>query len=300
MATKNFYHILDLRDNTLIKAAVVPNTKKDNGLILTKKLVNTLNDFGASVFLSSEFSDSEINAEFLCEDKLFSEADFVVTVGGDGTILGIAEYLSDKSIPVIGVNLGRVGFMAELEPDEIYMIENVIKGNYTVEKRMMLDVTLERNGTALCTYRALNDIVVSKGSISKIAELELYCNSTPLTVFNADGVIVSTPTGSTAYSLSAGGAIIDPTIDCMILTPVCPHSLFNVRPIIFSSKSELEIKNIKNGEENTYLTVDGRINVQLMYSDVIKVAASDKTIDLIKIKEEDFYKKVYHKIAERR
>ena len=284
----------------MIKAAIIPNTQKDKDLVLTKKLIATLKEHGADVLLPFALCDCGINADFHEEEELFSNADFAVTVGGDGTILRIAEQLSDKQIPVIGVNLGRVGFMAEIEPEELNLIEKVIKGNYTVEKRMMLNVSLVREDKCLYTYRALNDVVVSKGNISKIAELELFYNSSPLTVLNGDGVIISTPTGSTGYSLSAGGAIIDPTIDCMIMTPVCPHSLFNVRPIIFSSNSHLQIKDVKPGEKNTYMTIDGKFNIQLKYSDVVDVSVSDKTVDLIKIKKEDFYQKVYNKIAEKR
>ncbi len=282
------------------KIAVIPNTKKDLSLSLTKRIIDVIIDAGAHVLLPSHLENSGLTAEYVSDEKMFDTAELVVTVGGDGTILGVAEAVSENNIPVIGVNLGRMGFMAELEPDEIHLLTNILDGNYSIDKRMMLDVCVEREGEIVFSHRALNDTVVSKGSVSKIAELELYCNSIYVSHFNSDGLIVSTPTGSTAYSLSAGGAIIDPTIDCMLLTPVCPHSFINARPIVFSPKSVLEIKDVQSDDENTYLTVDGRINEQITYSDIVRVVSSKKTTDLIKLKNEEFYNRVYQKISEKK
>ncbi len=168
------------------RVAVIPNTKKDVSLSLTAKIVDILSSGGAEVLLPESVSESGLNATYLSKKNIFDSADCVVTVGGDGTILGIAESVSQRDIPVIGVNLGRMGFMAELEPDELDLLLNVINGSFTVEKRMMLDVKVVRNGETVSTYRALNDIVVSKGSISKIAELDLYCNGTCVSHFNSD------------------------------------------------------------------------------------------------------------------
>lgn len=281
-------------------AVLIPNTKKDVSLQLTKEISAVLLSAGAKLRLSKELADSGIVADYVDRSQLFDEADFVVTVGGDGTILGVAEELSDKGTPVIGVNLGRLGFMAELEPSEIGLLKKVLTDDFAVDKRMMLDISVIRNGETVASYRALNDVVVGKGSISKIAELELLCNATHVSDFKSDGLIVSTPTGSTAYSLSAGGTIIDTSIDCILLTPVCPHSFNNSRPIVFSSASILEIKDVQDGDSNTYLTVDGKSNEKLYFSDVVRVVASKKTTDLIRLKSEEFYNRVYLKIAERK
>lgn len=280
---------------------IVVNAKKDKDLTLTQKIVGFLHSCGAKILLSDAFRNSNIkDADYVSENDLISESDFIVTVGGDGTILSIAEAVSQNRIPVVGINLGRMGFMAELEPEEISLLDKIVSDDYTLDKRMMIDVCVTRNGEEVCCYRALNDIVVSNGSISKMAELELYCQGTYVSLFHSDGLIVSTPTGSTAYSLSAGGAIIDPTINCLLLTPVCPHSFYNARPIIFSPKSVLEIKDIQQNDDNTYLTIDGKTNVKLMYSDIVKVKASNNTVDLIKIKDNGFYDRVYQKISERK
>ncbi len=280
-------------------AAVISNIKKDSSLSLTKKIASILLSAGATVFLPKSVGEDINGATLLPESDLFDMADFAVTVGGDGTFLDVAEQTALKNIPVIGVNLGRLGFMAELEPNEINLLTRILDGNYSVENRMMLDVEVVRDNAVICSYKALNDIVVSKGNVSKIAELDLFCNSTFLSHFNADGLIVSTPTGSTAYSLSAGGAIIDPTIDCLLLTPVCPHSFVNSRPIVFSPSSVMEIQDVQDREENTYLTVDGRVNVKLACYDTVRVVASKITTKIIKLKADGFYNRVYQKIAEK-
>lgn len=279
---------------------LVPNTKKDTFLKLTSQIADVLLSANAELFLSDEFEKSGIKATYTDRNKLFEQADFIVTVGGDGTILGIAEEASEKGIPIIGVNLGRLGFMAELEPSEIGLLTDIFKGKYVIDKRMMLDVSVVREGSVIASYRALNDVVVGKGSVSKIAELELLCNGSHVSDFKSDGIIISTPTGSTAYSLSAGGAIIDTSIDCIQLTPVCPHSFTNSRVVIFSADSVLEIKNTQVRDNNTYLTVDGKSNEKLLYYDIVRVVASVKTTDLINLKNEEFYNRVYLKISERK
>lgn len=284
-----------------LNAVIVPNIKKDINLVLTREIVAFFLSKRVNVFLSKEFLhyfDGRVT--FLNSEQLYLNADFVVTVGGDGTILSVAEKLSELNISVIGVNLGRMGFMAEVEPDEIYLLEKVLTKEYSVDKRMMLDVDVVREGVTVSSYRALNDIVVSNGRVSKMSELELYCDSTHVSTFHSDGIIVSTPTGSTAYSLSAGGAIIDPTINCLLFTPVCPHSFYNARPIVFSPNSTIQIKDVQQKDDNTYLTVDGRINEKLFCSDLVNVKASSHTLNLIKIKENKFYDRVYQKISERK
>jgi len=282
------------------KIGIITNPQKDENLLLTKEIVSILNCPEAKLFMPEDFSNSDISGvDFLSNEEIFSTVDFIVTVGGDGTILRIAEKASKNSISVIGINLGRLGFMAELEPNEIGLLSKIITDDFTIESRMMLDVSIIRDGKTIENLLALNEVVVGKGSVSKIAELELYCNDTFICPFHSDGLIVSTPTGSTAYSLSAGGAIIDPTLNCMLLTPVCPHSFTNSRPIVFSPSSILQIKDVQS-EENTYLTVDGRINLKLNYLDTVEVRVSDKTTELVKIKNTEFYDRVNRKIAERK
>lgn len=283
------------------KVSIVPNAKKDKNLSITREVVSFLSSKGAEISLSNAYSEAGIkNVKLVSDENLFFDCDFAITIGGDGTILSVADVLSENSIPVIGVNLGRIGFMADLEIDEISFLEQVLEGSYSLDERMTLDISVFRNEQKIHTYRALNDIVVSNGSVSKMAELELYCEDTFVSLFHSDGVIVSTPTGSTAYSLSAGGAIIDPSIDCLLFTPVCSHSFFNARPIIFSPKSLLKIKNVQQNDDNTYLTVDGKLNVKLLYLDEVIATPSAYPLKLIKIKNNKFYDRVYQKFSERK
>ncbi len=282
------------------KVAIVPNTKKDTDLFLTKKIIALLVSYGVEVFISDAFIPYDLTGvNFVGKNFLFSDVQLIITIGGDGTILSIADEASMANVPVLGINLGRMGFMAELEPDEIDLLKNVICGRVSLEKRMMLDVNVLHEGKIVSSHKALNDIVVSNGVVSKMAELELYCSDTYVSKFHSDGVIISTPTGSTAYSLSAGGAIIDPTIDCILCTPVCPHSFYNSRSIVFSPKCVLKIKNVQK-EENTYLTVDGRKNEKLYYLDEVDVRPSINSISLVKIKNKGFYDIVYNKLSERK
>ncbi len=283
------------------KIVIIPNANKDKNLLVTREVVSFLTSRKSSPCLSDVYSNCNIEgATYLSENLLYNDCNFAITIGGDGTILSIADVLSQKNIPVIGINLGRVGFMAELETDEIGLLDDVLGERYSLDERMMLDISVIRQGNKIYSYRALNDIVVSNGSVSKMAELELYCSDTFVSMFHSDGVIVSTPTGSTAYSLSAGGAIIDPSIDCLLFTPVCPHSFSNARPIIFSPRSLLKIRNVQQSDDNTYLTVDGKLNVKLLYLDEVESTPSSTSLKLIKIKNNKFYDRVYQKLSERK
>ncbi len=283
------------------KITVIANTKKDPSLEITKQVISELERFADVIYVSEELLlEKTEKVEFVKTDALFSDADAVITVGGDGTILGIAPEISKKNIPVLGINLGRVGFMAELETNEISLLSKLTTSEYIIDSRMMLDVDVIRSGQVVHSFTALNEVVVMNGSISKMIELDLYCNDGYVSSFHADGLILSTPTGSTAYSLSAGGAVIDPALDCILMTPVCAHSFYNARPIIFSSASELSVKDVRMSDENTYLTLDGNRNVKLSFGDSVVVKKSQYTTDLIKIKSTRFYNTLYTKLSERR
>lgn len=282
------------------KTLIIPNENKDVNLAFTQKIVNLLTRQGVEITLSDRYSIFNItDVRYVSDDILFDNVDFAITVGGDGTILRFAEKLSKANIPVVGINLGRLGFMTELEPDEIALLNKIVNDDYTIDKRMMMDVSVSKGEELIFHHCALNDVVVSNGSVSKIAELELFCDNTYVSLYHADGLIVSTPTGSTAYSLSAGGSIIDPSINCLLLTPVCPHSFYNSRSIVFSPNSHLRIKNVQENEDNTYLTVDGKTNQKISNGDFVNISTSPQFLQIIKIKDKKFYDRVYQKISER-
>jgi NAD+ kinase len=235
---------------------------------------------------------------FKSAEDIYAEADMIVVLGGDGTILESARRAADRATPIIGINLGRLGYMAELELSEIDMLDRYFKGEYTIEKRSMVSVEItDMHGNLKSCANALNDAVVSNGSISRIVDLELYNADEQVASYRSDGIIVATPTGSTAYSMSAGGPIISPDVSCFCVTPICPHSLA-ARPIIFPDTTTLKIKNVCVREKSLYLTLDGRNNYEIVRGDVITIKKSELSTNLIRLRKSDFYNKLRKKMNE--
>ncbi|MBQ3012982.1 MAG: NAD(+)/NADH kinase [Clostridia bacterium] len=233
---------------------------------------------------------------FLPVDESYKSVDAVIVLGGDGTILESARRAAPFGVPVMGLNLGRLGYMAELEMSELDEIARIVSGDYKLEKRSMLNIELlNANGETRKNEYALNDAVLSNGTISRVVDLELYEGSSKIANYRADGMIISTPTGSTAYSLAAGGAIVDPRLACFCVTPICPHSLLS-RPLVFPDSACLEIKNVCHREKTLFLTVDGRVNYELVLGEAVRITRSPLTTSFIRLKEESFYEKLRQKM----
>lgn len=214
--------------------------------------------------------------------------DLILVFGGDGTFLGVARLACKHGTPILGINLGSLGFLTEITIDEIYeMMERIIAGDYEIENRQMLSTEIRRKGGKVGRYELLNDVVINKGAVARIIDLAVYIEGSHVTTYRADGIILSTPTGSTAYSLSAGGPIVSPRIPVTIITPICPHTLTN-RPLIVSNDMKVEIK-ITTEEPDTYLTLDGQIGIRLQMGDVVEVQRSDSYVKLIKSPFRDFF-----------
>jgi NAD+ kinase len=265
---------------------VVANEKKDPGGEHIKKLTDYLAGKNINIHTCENHSG----------DGLYKICDLFIVLGGDGTMLKIASKAAAYDIPVIGVNLGRIGFMSEVKTDKKYLLENLFTGGCEIKSRMMLNVEIIKNGETQNAGTALNDAVVTNGTVAKLIETEIVCDDVKITNYRADGVIVATPTGSTAYSMSAGGPIIDPNIECFCVTPICPHSLVN-RPLIFSRESVLKIIN-KSTNSDVYLTIDGQINIKLGKKDIVKIKKSNFAAKLITIKKHGFFDVVRKKISE--
>ncbi len=208
--------------------------------------------------------------------------DFAVALGGDGTLMHTAKYAAQKKIPVIGVNVGRVGYLAQLEPADILLLERLFTGDYTVEKRMMLKVRAHDK-----TYYAINDAVISNDTVTRIVKIGAYCDGRPIGSYFADGVILATPTGSTAYSLSAGGSVIDPALSCICFTPICPISSL-ARPIVFAKDSVLEFENLADGNFPLRLTVDGVLVGQVLPGETVRVCRAELQARFLSVKPENF------------
>lgn len=234
---------------------------------------------------------------YLPLESVYSSADVIIVLGGDGAILEAARRAAPRGTPLLGINLGRLGYMAELDMKELDSLNRLFTGEYQIEQRSMLKVELmtDRKLNSFCY--ALNDAVISNGSVSRIIDLELSDNGIPVTTYRADGLIIATPTGSTAYSMSAGGALVDPRVPCFCVTPICPQSMF-ARPLIFSDDSELEVRNICVREKMLYLTVDGRMNFELYRNQTVRITKSDLSTRLIRLHSSSFYGKLRKKMSE--
>ena len=225
-------------------------------------------------------------------ELIYGRADLAIVIGGDGYMLEAARRAAPVGVPILGINMGRVGYMTELELDEIDLIDKVFDGEYRLDERAMLKVEIiSERGQKRFTAEALNDAVVANGSTARIVDLELSEGDKLVNTYRADGLVIATPTGSTAYSLSAGGPIVDPKLSCICVTPICPHSLLS-RPLVFPDSETLRIKNICAREKVLHLTVDGRATFDLFYGDSVVVTKSDIRAKLLRIKDEDFYSKI--------
>lgn len=226
---------------------------------------------------------------------IYETVELIIVLGGDGTIMDAACKATARRTPVLGINLGRLGYLAELEMSDLELLDDVMKGNYTIDKRAMLKAEIiGRNGETQCAY-ALNEAVISNGSIARIIDLQLSEGGRVVNTYRADGLIVCTPTGSTAYSMSAGGPIADPRLNCFCVTPICPH-MMNARPILFPDNVVLEVKHICKREKILYLTLDGRNNFEIFKGDIVRISKSDLYASIIHVKDRSFYEKMRSKL----
>ncbi|MBR2353231.1 MAG: NAD(+)/NADH kinase [Clostridia bacterium] len=229
---------------------------------------------------------------YCAQEEIDREAELMIVLGGDGFMLDAARRGALSEIPILGINMGRVGYMTELEIDELDLIERVFDGAYRIDERTMLQAEVQsRSGQNKFSSYALNEAAITNGSAARIVDLELSDGDELVYTYRADGLLVATPTGSTAYSLSAGGPIVDPKLSCFCVTPICPHSLL-ARPLVFPDTAELRIKNICTREKVLHLTLDGRATFDLYFGDTVVVTKSSKTVKLIRLKEESFYAKI--------
>ncbi len=225
-------------------------------------------------------------------DEIYSEAELVIVIGGDGSMLDAARRAAKNGIPVLGINMGRIGYMTELEMDELDLLDKVFSGEYYLDERAMLTVKIVSDkGQTRFSAEALNEAVIANGVAARIIDVELSDGDELVFAYRADGLVVATPTGSTAYSLSAGGPIVDPRLSCICVTPVCPHSLL-ARPLIFPDSAQLRVKNTCVREKVLHLTVDGKATFEMYYGDTAVITKSRTTAKLLRIKDGGFCSKI--------
>jgi NAD+ kinase len=214
------------------------------------------------------------------EEAAASSADLAVVVGGDGTLLAAARLLGDRQIPILAINHGGLGFLTEVTLEEMYpALERVVTGEVVTQYRMTMDVRVSRAGQQAAYYRALNDAVINKGTLSRMIELEARVDGQYVSRFRSDGLIVSTPTGSTAYNISAGGPIVFPTMEAMLVTPICSHTLSN-RPLVLPENAVVEII-LRSAQEDVYMTIDGQVGQPLRLGDLLTVRKSAASVKLV-------------------
>lgn len=284
------------------KIAVIPNLTKKGAYHTSLDVIKRLHDLKMTVLLPEELKESYQNSEIVfcrTQEELFDRCDMALTIGGDGTIIHAALYAAPRKKPLLGINMGRLGFVAELEANELDMLSRLSDGDYTIEKRMMLRV-LHRSSSGVFEYFAMNDAVISRGSLSRLIDIDVFLAEERgyICHYRADGLIISTPTGSSAYSLAAGGPVVEPTMKCILMTPVCSHSLF-ARPVVFSHYSELSVSASCDDDTEVFLTVDGIKTVTLAHDDTLLISEAAVDTEFIKLKDKSFYRVLNDKFTEK-
>ena len=279
-----------------------PNVSRDVNFKMTHVVGGILEKCGRDVVVCPVFDDDVYIDIPPCgyriaklEDELVN-AEMIITFGGDGTILHAARSVADHNVPILGINMGGKGFMAELEIDDISLIESAASGAYETERRMMLDAEVLRNGDIVRTDFALNDIVVR--GYNRVINLKLYGDGHIISNFSGDGAVVATPTGSTAYSLAAGGPIVEPSAHNIIVTPICAH-LLDAKPFVLVSDRRVTIEVGHEKHNPSYMSADGSERVELLSGDMVNVSKSGRYTHIVRISNRSFYSRVSEKLGER-
>ena len=277
----------------------MPNMTRAESERVTKEICMNLDKLSATYYISTEIKDrfADTNAVFESDEFSLQKCDVVIAVGGDGSIIHAARAAYRFGKPILGVNAGRLAFMAGLESDELSLLSKLVQGDYRVDKRMLLKTQLKHGDEVIFEDFALNECFITSDERQKMSHVDIALNGNVFADYLCDGVILATPTGSTAYSLSAGGPVVDPELESIIFTPVCPHSLTG-RSIIFKHDDIITVKS-KDGEK-LYYSNDGAETKPFNSDCSIDISASDYTADFIRIKSDNFMDILYKKLAQRR
>ena len=286
------------------KVILTPNPYRDKDFQTVRRAAQILQDAGLEAKLCLPFEvdrsyDLPKDLRFSRLDKELQDADLIICFGGDGTILHMSKTATRAGIPILGVNIGTMGFMAELESSELERLACLATGDYVIDKRMMLDVTVMRDRDILFHDICLNDVVITKGAVARIVYLAVECDGVQAMECGGDGVIVATPTGSTAYSLSAGGPIVEPEAHSVLITPICAHDVGS-RCMVASDRRVITVGLTRNTRRNAYLSVDGGKSVRLNMGDVTTIKKSNLETNLVRLKDRSFYDVVNQKFRNSR
>lgn len=282
----------------MLKVAIFPNFQKKNALPCARQVVERLHSLGAEVWVDEDYSDGFSEFPYICYgafSSLVYQMDVVIAIGGDGTMLRCAKQMIASNARLLGINTGHLGFMAGLETDELDKLANLFTGEYYVSQRMFLQGSLSGGGRTNC-FTVLNDIAVS-GLYGKVFDFSVYADDHLIGRYRADGVVVSTPTGSTAYALSAGGPLVEPELSLIEIALICPHSLFN-RPLLLSADRRITIRHNADSAKNILLSADGEPPVAFPADHQLDIVRSRHTVSLISLKNGSFYDAVNRKLMQ--
>ena len=286
-----------------MKVVMTPNPYRDKQFKYAEQAKQILTESGVEVAMCLPFDvdrDYELPPHLTFSElkKEIRDADMLVCFGGDGTILHASKIATAHNIPVLGVNVGTMGFIAELEAGELELLRKLASGEYTLETRSMIDVTLTSAGQTVLRETALTDAVITKGAIARVIQLTVCCDGVEATNFSGDGLIICTPTGSTAYSMSAGGPIIEPSAKNLLITPICAHAML-AKSIVISPRRVISVKIGKIGRHNAFLSLDGGRAFRINTGDVITAKCSERVTKLVRIKQTSFFEILNKKFIDR-
>jgi len=286
-----------------MKVVLSPNPYRDHGLKAALSAERILQDCGVEVSICLPFDlDENSRAPIPADVQLKSlteeleTADILACFGGDGTILHAARDASLRGIPVLGINMGSVGFMAELEQHELSLLTRLADRKYHLERRMMLDVSVRREGKKVFQETALNDAVIIKGAVARMLDLEITGDRVAISTFSGDGVVIATPTGSTAYCMAAGGPIVEPTSENTIMAPICAHSL-HAKPFVLDSRRTVGVRIAPGSRKTAYLSVDGGRSFKIQPGDWVECRKSNQQTQLIRLTGRTFYEQINKKLG---
>ena len=284
-----------------MKIILSPNPYRDRGLKTAQAADRILKEVGVETCFCLPFEpdphfELPKNLIYADIDSEITDADLLICFGGDGTLLHAAKLAYSYGVPIMGVNMGSVGFMAELEHSELKQLARLAKGDFKIEQRMMLDVSLIHERREIYFEHALNDAAITKGAVARVVEMSVSADSELISSLSGDGVLVSTPTGSTAYSLSAGGPVVEPTAENLIITPICAHVLQS-KSYVLSKDRTVEIRLGRQARKTAYLSVDGGRAVRLSGGDIIRIRRSERGISLARLTERSFYQTLRAKLG---
>ena len=283
-----------------LKVGIIPNFTREKALDVTRNTIAELKklniDYYFDINSKTDFAFDVNDTRFI--DKIYEFVDVIIAIGGDGSFIHTAKEAAVHKKPVLCINAGNLAFLAGLEGNELSLLEKLILGDFTTDKRMMLEVSLKENENEKLLGYCLNDVAIARGSEIKLVDLDVFCNNRKINNYRADGVVVSTPTGSTAYSWSAGGPVIDPDLQCIMLTPICTHSPLN-RSLVFNEDSVIRVKPVNNTQK-VCVSTDGEPTIELISDNEVIISKSDYNAEFIRIKSDEFFDILNSKLTQRR